>query len=42
MTLTYDQRNELVNESFSGTGLNPEAVKFAYNNARAETGTQLV
>ena len=33
LTLTYDARDELTNEQFSGTGLSAEAVTYAYDNA---------
>jgi YD repeat-containing protein len=38
LTLTYDARDELTNEQFSGTGLSAEAVTYAYDNAGRLTG----
>ena len=38
VTLTYDARDELTNETFSGTGLSAEAVTYAYDNAGRLTG----
>jgi RHS repeat-associated protein len=35
---TYDHRDERINETLSGTGLSPEAVSFAYDNAGNMTG----
>ena len=39
LTLSYDARDELTNEQFSGTGtISPEAVTYAYDNAGRLTG----
>ena len=38
VSYTYDARDELTNETFSGTGLSAEAVTYAYDNAGRLTG----
>ncbi len=38
VSYTYDARDELVNETFSGTGISAEAVSFTYDNAGNMTG----
>ena len=38
VSYTYDVRNELTNETLSGTGISAEAVKFTYDNAGNMTG----
>jgi RHS repeat-associated protein len=38
LTLSYDARDELTGEQFSGTGLSAEAVTYSYDNAGRLTG----
>ena len=38
VSYTYDVRNELTNETFSGSGLSAEAVTYSYDNAGRLTG----
>jgi YD repeat-containing protein len=38
LTLTYDARDELTGQQFSGTGLSAEAVTYSYDNAGRLTG----
>jgi RHS repeat-associated protein len=38
LTLSYDARDELTGEQFSGTGLSAEAVTYSYDNAGRMTG----
>ena len=38
VSYTYDARDELINETLSGTGISAEAVTFAYDNAGNMTG----
>ncbi len=38
VSYTYDARNELTNQTFSGTGITPEAVAYTYDNAGNMTG----
>jgi YD repeat-containing protein len=38
LTMTYDTRDELTTEQFSGTGLSAQAVTYSYDNAGRLTG----
>ena len=38
VSYTYDARNELTNQTLSGTGLSAEAVTYTYDNAGNMTG----
>ena len=38
VSYTYDARDELTNETLSGTGISAEAVAFTYDNAGNMTG----